>query len=134
MREMPSAKLDPHILHIYVSHTCLTSPPGPFVTENLLISVLCFRLRKLSSMAAGSRGWCAGHGISRHGPQGQVKDGWGVGKEGSMDGIGSKGKRIDFLFTLAGFDGFCGELSRICCLYYWEIGALHLGTVSQSSL
>lgn len=51
--------------------------------------------------------------------------------------MGAEGdyKRIEFLFSLlAVLDGFCGELSRMCCLYYWEIKALHFGgrLVSQS--
>lgn len=45
-------------------------------------------------------------------------NGWKEGrKEAWMD---EGGKASALIFLSAVFDGFCGELSRICCLYYWR--------------
>lgn len=45
------------------------------------------------------------------------------GRKEAWMGEGGKASALIFSFPLlAVFDGFCGELSRICCLYYWRQG------------
>lgn len=61
-------------------------------------------------------------------------EGWKEGRKEAWTGEGRKASALNFTFPCRAVLEWVlrGVVSRTCCLYYWETGALHHGSVKQS--